>query len=219
MNGWLIAGIVIGVIAVIAIIIRMLYFLFCMLTEFETRDREYMSVSMDKYVKSGYASFFFSVILGMTIGIYNCFNIYGVAPFWERTREHNIAFIGIFVALLLLSIVNSYLTYDDKTLSKRKIRQSIYYAFIGVIGGAMVSIIVVIIIIITLIQVGLPSGGSQVVEIERFRLEDGTLVEGVKGSDNFMAIDGSCRIFERTSSMSMREVYRDDIELDINGSN
>jgi hypothetical protein len=184
----------------------LLLYIFALATDFEDKDMDYMGLSYNEYVYAGYIPFIFSVLLGIVMSVYNAINIFGYGTFWERVREHNIVFAFIIVAILLLSIIQAFMVYEDKEAIRRKVWLSIYYCFVGIIGGFLTS---VVLLALFLYLLGKDFAVSR--EVNSFKLDDGTeeeemrdLITG-KDSSRLNATDGSGRRFRRIGNEAIEE--------------
>ena len=213
MNWWLIAGIVVGVIAAIVAVVMFLKYIYNLLSEFDLEDKCYMEAFTDEdYVSVGRDAFIFSIILGIIVGIYNLINIFGhggIQAMCSRTEEYNIFFIMIFIALLLYTTVQAVLACDTTRGTLTKAFLGIYYTLIGLIAGAMLSVILVILLVVVAIQ----SGGFATNSTRKYTLEDGTVVEEEEDIINtFMGTRnnrlkevGGTRRFRRDGDMATEE--------------
>ena len=112
MNGWLIAGIVIGAIAAIVAIVFLLLYLFAMAVDFNEKDWEYMRLSRKECVEAGHSIYISCILLGILASVCNMFEMWGHGTFWEETSEHNIIFIIIFSPTIVqIRMINDYNIY------------------------------------------------------------------------------------------------------------
>ena len=179
MNGWLIAGIVFGVIAALVGLVAMFIYAWKLYDEFEEKDRYYLfgfeyayQDEGNLYVLIGRETYIASLILGITAGIYNiikCCIIY-LPDFWKETSEANIFFI-----LILVSAVQAIVHYDDKKIAAKKIGLGIYYCVFGALVGLLLSVIIFIAFIVSGVSSAIKEGSRG-----DYKLEDGTIVKAEK---------------------------------------
>jgi hypothetical protein len=185
MNGWLIAGIVIGVIAALVGLVAMFIYAWnlCEKDKFEDKDRRYLlgeypsQDDENKYVFIGRETYIASLILGIIAGIYSIiksFIIY-LPDFWKETSEANIFFILILVGLILVSAVQAIVHYDDKKIAAKKIGLGIYYCVFGALVGLLLSVIIFIAFIVSGVSSAIKEGSRG-----DYKLEDGTIVKAEK---------------------------------------
>ena len=184
MNGWLIAGIVIGVIVALVGLGAMCIYAWKLYDEFEEKDRYYLfgfeyayQDEGNLYVLIGRETYIASLILGITAGIYSiikCCIIY-LPDFWKETSEANIFFILILVGLILVSAVQAIVHYDDKKIAAKKIGLGIYYCVFGALVGLLLSVIIFIAFIVSGVSSAIKEGSRG-----DYKLEDGTIVKAEK---------------------------------------
>ena len=103
-NWWLIAVIVVAAIAAIIGLIYLFYYAFSLFKDFEEKNSDYMGMykdyqsdndnNDDSYVSNGRSIYIFSLLLGVTAGLYNIVQFLSSSwtHFWENTAVVNIFF-------------------------------------------------------------------------------------------------------------------------------
>lgn len=188
MNGWLIAGIVIGVIAALVGLVAMFIHAWklCEKDQFEAKDRyyllgfEYASEDEGKqYISIGHETYIASLILGVVAGLYDVLKLFVIflSDFWIETCEANVFFLLILIGLILVNAIQAIVMYDNKKIAAKKIGLGVYYCLFGFLVGLLLSAVLVIVVIISL---GMSAINGEGAGGGSYKLDDGTEVEAEK---------------------------------------
>lgn len=187
-NWWLIAVIVVAAIAAIIGLIYLFYYAFSLFKDFEEKDSDYMGMykdylsdndnNDDSYVSNGRSIYIFSLLLGVTAGLYNIVQFLSSSwtHFWKNTAVVNIFFILVLIGLMLFNFMQANIVYKDVRKVKRKTSLGIFYSLFGCFVGILGSILVVIALVWTVAQDWVEDDRKH-----RYKLDDGTVVDAERG--------------------------------------